>query len=197
MAEAATADAKPAEAPAKSGGMDKKTLLIIVMGALLFAGLVGGGVFFMTSKHSAPAADEADASDAPAEAPAKEEKAAKGKKGKKAAAKEAKGPAIYIALDPPFVVNFENAGAVRFLQLTAQIMTRDPVTADKIKQNDPAIRNDLLAILGGLKSDDVVALEGREALRQRALEAVQKTIANEGGEGKKVEALLFTSFVMQ
>lgn len=199
MSEAAAADAKPAEAKPKSG-LDKKTLIIIVMGAVFFATLVGGGVFFMTSRHAAPTADEAAASDeeAPAKADTKDTKAAKGKKGKNGkAGAEAKTPPLYIPLDPPFVVNFEAAGAVRFLQLTAQVMTRDPETAEKIKQNDPAIRNDLLLLFGGLKAEDLNTREGKEALRQQALATVQKAVTNEGGDGKKVESLLFTSFVMQ
>src|ERR1700745_1103393 len=43
-----------------------------------------------------------------------------------AKAKEPPAPALYLALDPPFVVNFEGDQSVRFLQITVQIMTRKP-----------------------------------------------------------------------
>src|SRR5690348_14897832 len=48
--------------------------------------------------------------------------------GKKAVQKpkEPEAPPLYVALDPPFVVNFEGDQLVRFLQVTVQIMTRDP-----------------------------------------------------------------------
>ena len=39
--------------------------------------------------------------------------------------------------------------------------------------------------------------EGKEQLREAALEVVAKIIDEEGGEGEKVEQLYFTSFVMQ
>jgi len=39
--------------------------------------------------------------------------------------------------------------------------------------------------------------EGKEKLRTEALDVVSKVIADEGGKGKYVEQLYFTSFVMQ
>src|SRR5688572_30711883 len=48
------------------------------------------------------------------------------KGGKEKAKVEQKLPPRYVALDPPFVVNFEAESAVRFLQVTVGIMTRDP-----------------------------------------------------------------------
>ncbi len=63
-------------------------------------------------------------------------------KAPKAAPEQA--PALYIALDPPFVTNFEANEAVRFLQISVEVMTHDPATVDVIKANDPVVRNDLL-----------------------------------------------------
>src|SRR5690348_5967705 len=72
-----------------------------------------------------------------------------GKPSKAKVEEKEKLPPRYIALDPPFVVNFEAESAVRFLQVTAQIMTRDLATEKLVKENDPRLRNDLLLILGG------------------------------------------------
>ena len=66
-------------------------------------------------------------------------------KGKEAAKKEQLLPARYVTLDPPFVVNFQAESAVRFLQITIGIMTRDLEIEKIIKDNDPRIRNDLSA----------------------------------------------------
>jgi flagellar FliL protein len=118
-------------------------------------------------------------------------------KDKNAATKEQLLPARYVTLDPPFVVNFEAESSVRFLQITIGIMTRDLEIEKIIKDNDPRIRNDLLLILGGQNYDSVSKLEGREALRSRCLEAVRAVVQESGGESVKVEALYFTSFVMQ
>ena len=119
-------------------------------------------------------------------------------KGKnEAAKKEQLLPARYVTLDPPFVVNFQAESAVRFLQITIGIMTRDLEIEKIIKDNDPRIRNDLLLILGNQNYETVSRLEGKEDMRKRCLEAVRAVVLESGGDGLKVEALYFTSFVMQ
>jgi flagellar protein FliL len=94
-------------------------------------------------------------------------------------------------------VNFEAESAVRFLQVTVGVMTRDPATELLIKENDPRVRNDLLLILGGQTFATVSTTEGKEALRSKCLESVRAIVKEMGGESKKIEALYFTSFVMQ
>jgi flagellar protein FliL len=123
-----------------------------------------------------------------------------GKDKKSATAEESahpQGPALYVALDPPFVVNFEAEQLVRFLQVTVQVMSRDQATIDLIKTNDPVVRNDLLLLLGNQHYDTISSREGKEKLRLLALEAVRKVVANGGGKADLVEAVYFTSFVMQ
>lgn len=106
-------------------------------------------------------------------------------------------PPQYVALDPPFVVNFEAEDQVRFLQITAQLMSRDPRTLELLKANDPVVRNDLLLLFGGQKYSVVSTREGKEELRKQTLAAVRKIVAAAGGKPEKVEAIYFTSFVMQ
>jgi flagellar FliL protein len=120
-----------------------------------------------------------------------------GKNSKTKVEEKEKLPPRYVALDPPFVVNFEAESAVRFLQVTAQIMTRDPETEKLVKENDPRLRNDLLLILGGQTYASVATTEGKEALRSKCLEATRTIVKEMGGEPAKIEALYFTSFVMQ
>jgi flagellar basal body-associated protein FliL len=45
--------------------------------------------------------------------------------------------------------------------------------------------------------DTISTTEAKEALRKQSLETIAKIVEDEGGEGKKVEDLYFTSFVMQ
>ena len=119
------------------------------------------------------------------------------KDGKKEAKHEEKLPPKYITLDPPFVVNFEAEAVVRFLQVTVGIMTRDAGIETLLKNNDPRLRNDMLMILSGQSYASVSTTEGKEALREKCLEAVRAIAREMGGEADKVEALYFTSFVMQ
>lgn len=107
------------------------------------------------------------------------------------------GPAIYIALDPPFVTNFEADQAVRFLQLSIEVMTHDPATVDIVKANDPIVRNDLLLLFSNQKYAEISTSQGKERLRSEALTAVRKVVADNGGKPDSVEAIYFTSFVMQ
>jgi flagellar FliL protein len=106
-------------------------------------------------------------------------------------------PPQYLALDPPFVVNFEGDEQVRFLQITVQLMSRDPAIIEQLKANDPVVRNDLLLLFGGQKYSVVSTREGKEALRNQTLAAVRKVITAAGGKPEKLEAVYFTSFVMQ
>jgi flagellar FliL protein len=119
--------------------------------------------------------------------------------GKKEAvkAKEPLAPPLYVALDPPFVVNFEGEQLVRFLQITVQVMTRDPATVEVLKANDPVVRNDLLMLFANQKYEVVAARAGKEKLRSDALAAIRHVVESGGGKADHVEQVYFTSFVMQ
>lgn len=110
---------------------------------------------------------------------------------------EAKGPALYAPLDPPFVVNFQSEQAVRFLQITVQVMSRDPATIEQLKANDPVVRNDLLMLFANQKYAVISTSEGKEQLRAQALDAVRRAVVGAGGKAEHIEAIYFTSFVMQ
>ena len=195
--EAAAKDGdKQASAPAKGG---KKTLLIIIAAVVVALGAGGGGVWFFMNKGHADEevtadADEGEHADAKDEKKGKSKKDAKGKKGKAA---EPKLPALYVKYEPPFVVNFDAKGVMRFLQVSIQVMTRDHETSEMGKLHEPKIRNNMLLLLGSQTLDTISTTEAKEELRKKSLETIAKIVDDEGGEGKKVEDLYFTSFVMQ
>jgi flagellar FliL protein len=116
---------------------------------------------------------------------------------KAAAAHKPLSPPLYLALDPPFVVNFQADQLVRFLQVSIQVMSRDPKTLDLLKANDPVVRNDLLILLANQKYAAISTPAGKEQLRVDALAAIRKDLVQAGGDPKLVEAVYFTSFVMQ
>jgi flagellar protein FliL len=173
-------DAKPeaAAAPAKSS----KKLLIIILAAVVVLGGGGAGAFFAFSgkdkdkdhgKEGAEHTEEAKDEHAP------------------------KLPAQFVTMDPPFVVNFGPGSSVRFLQIAVQLMTRDPHMVEFLEHNNPIIRNDLLLLFGNKQVEEVSSNEGKEALRAAALEAVRKIVSAEGQKPEGLEAVYFTSFVMQ
>ena len=167
-----------AESSSSGGGGKGKWITIIIAVVLVVAG-AGAGAFlgpFLKSDHPAASKD------------------------KKETAKKVevpKGPPLYLALDPPFVVNFEAEQMVRFLQVTVQVMSRDPATVELIKTNDPVVRNDLLLLFAAQKYAQISTSEGKEKLRTDALQTVRKVASGAGGKAELVEAVYFTSFVMQ
>ena len=191
---ASTEAAPPAEKPA-----GKKSKLPLIIGAAVLAlALAGGGAYFFLKKGADAEETEADADAGKHGKSSKEQgknkdKDKKGKKGKEAAPK---APPVYVQFDPPFVVNFEAKGLMRFLQVSVQVMTRDPHTAELVKMHDPKLRNDLLMLLSSQTYETISTREGKEQLRAEALAAVTKVVVAEGGEAD-VEELYFTSFVMQ
>lgn len=162
-------------APAPGAPKSKKKLLIIIIAAVVLLGGGAGGYFMFAGGDD------------------KKE----GKEGATKEHKEAKLPAQFVALDPPFVVNFEPGAAARFLQIAVQLMTRDPLMLEFLKTHDPVIRNDLLLLFGNKHVEEVSTQEGKEALRAAALEAIRKIVADEGEKPEALEAVYFTSFVMQ
>jgi flagellar protein FliL len=173
MADATSA----AESEDAASGKNRSKLLVVMLAAVIAAVAAGGGVYFFAGGKS--------------DAPARAANAAKEKHG------APKSPAVYVKFDPPFVVNFEAKGMMRFLQVSAEIMTRDPATVELIKLHEPMLRNDLLMLFGSQSYETISTREGKEQLRKEALAAVAKVIAAEGGDAKKVEQWYFTSFVMQ
>lgn len=116
--------------------------------------------------------------------------------GEDAPEEEKKGPPQYLALDPPLVVSFEDRSAIRFLQVTVEMMARDDKVIEAVTTHTPIIRNNLLMLMGGKTVSELTSREGKEALREEALAEVQRILtANFGEPG--VEELYFTSFVVQ
>jgi flagellar FliL protein len=170
MADIPTLEAAPEGADDKPKGKSKLILILIAAVVVLAGGGVGAWYFL---GHSSSKGKPAHVEKKPAL------------------------PAQYVALDPPFVVNFEATQLVRFLQITVQIMTREPEVVELIKANDPVIRNDLLLLFGNQKYEVIATREGKEKLRLDALESVRKVVKQSGGKPEAVEAVYFTSFVMQ
>jgi flagellar protein FliL len=165
-----------AEAPtlnAAEGAAPRKSKKLLFIGIAALVVLAGGGAAaFMLMGHSDPHK-------------------------KVEAKKEPAKPPIYVALDPPFVVNFEGEQLVRFLQVTVQVLTREPETQELLKVNDPVVRNDLLMLFANQKYEVVAQRDGKEKLRQDALKSLRHVVETNGGKADTIENVYFTSFVMQ
>ncbi|HTT03823.1 MAG TPA: flagellar basal body-associated FliL family protein [Steroidobacteraceae bacterium] len=178
MAEAAKKEAAGAQPKPKKGS---KLPWILVGLAVLAAG--GGGAWFaLRPKH----ADSGAGSDASAGTDA----------GKPAATAPRAAP-IYYKFDPAFVVNFGGEGSARYFQVTVEAMARDQAILDVLKNNEPAVRNDLVLLYSSQDSATLLSVEGKEKLRAATLAAIRKVLDEEGADGKLIEQVYFTSFVIQ
>ncbi len=167
--EAAKAEAPAVATPRKKG----KLMLIVLLVVVLGGGGVGG---WLALKPKADGTGETVKKSEKARPPA---------------------PAIYYKYDPAFVVNFGGEGSARYLQVTVEAMTRDVPVSEIIKNNEPAVRNDLVLLFSNQDTATLLSPEGKEKLRQAALDVIRKVVAGEGGDPKLVESVYFTSFVIQ
>jgi flagellar FliL protein len=106
------------------------------------------------------------------------------------------GPALYTALDPPFIVSFDQEDGARYLQLTLQAMARSEETIAAVKQHAPAIRNSVLFKLSGYELAVLNTQAGKEQLRHDLLGAANEILVK-NGSGQGIEELYFTSLVIQ
>jgi len=165
--ETAEEGAEEGQAGEKKGGKNK-LLLIIIVAVLVLAG-GGGAAFFLLSGE-------------PWEEVAGEE--------------SEKEEAIYYELYKPFVVNFDVNNRQRYLQARVSVMAREQEVIDAMDAHLPLIRNRLVMMFSAAKFADLQTNDGREALRQDALTALQDVLQNEIGK-PGVEQVFFTGFVMQ
>lgn len=195
------AEAKPAQAEEqvekKSGGSKLIVILLIVV-ILLLGGVLGGGAWlFMSGKlggvptdQSAVASQAADGHDADA----RHEEKKKKKKDEHAV------PTYTLIGDEKsaFTVNLAETSEADYLQVEAQLLTSDPEMPAVIKTHMPALKAALNALLSQQKSSEIKTAQGREQLRQQALDEVRKVLEKQAGiDPDAVEDLLFTNFVMQ
>lgn len=103
----------------------------------------------------------------------------------------------YVALQPPFVVNFGTEGRVSYLKAEVSLRVATPA-AEAVTVHMPAIRHELIMLFSRQTPEALAGAETREALRVSALEAVRALLVEAGGiKADQVQDLLFTSFLTQ
>ncbi|MCB5161970.1 flagellar basal body-associated FliL family protein [Marinomonas algarum] len=158
------------EEESKSGG--KKKLILIVALVLV---LVGGGAAAYFLFLSGPS---------DAESPESDEAALVNE------------PSIYLSLDPVFIVDFLVDGRQRYVQLNMTVMSKNAQQVDAVKLHMPLIRNSLVLLFSSQSFAELKTAEGRVALKQASLEAINSILEQETGQ-QGIDNVLFTNFVMQ
>jgi flagellar FliL protein len=104
--------------------------------------------------------------------------------------------ATYMRLEPPIIANYgTEQGRLRFVKiditLRVEIGGENPVV-----HHMPALRHELVMLISRQTNESIASVEGKELMRQEALEAVRNVLIAEEGD-QKVADLLFNSFVVQ
>ncbi len=149
----------------------QKSSKTLVVGLLLFAGVVGGGSIWFVQRRDRGAE----------------------------AARTAESPAAprYIVHLEGFTVNLADSEATHFLRATIDLgIDRLPEGADKEKPAQwipvPRVRDAILSVLTVCKADDLLTPEGKAQLKKNLLDALNKNVPEIGAR-----EIYFTEFLVQ
>jgi flagellar FliL protein len=156
-----------AEAPKKGG---KKKLLII--GMVAGVALLGGGgalAYVLMGKKGGETAD--------------------------AKKVEARKMPVFVDLDT-FTVNLKDNDGERFLQAKLVAEVKDPAGGELVKTLMPAVRNEILLLLGSKDAGQLATREGKELLAKEIVAAANKPLEGTPHAGT-VEGVNFTHLIIQ
>ena len=100
-------------------------------------------------------------------------------------------------LSPSFVTNYDGGGRLRYLKVDVSVRTKRP--ADEIlRHHMPYIRNQLIQLFSSQLEENLTSTEGKEHLREQALEKIREAIDYVEGSGSNdILEVYFTSYVIQ
>ena len=107
---------------------------------------------------------------------------------------EAQADIAYYALKPSFVSNL--AGGPKYIRCDIQLMTKHASEIPDIELHTPALRHTILMLIGGQDGKQLKTRDGKEALRQAALQSVRTRLEELTGK-TIVDDLYFTAYYVQ
>lgn len=171
------------KAPAGEGEVKpakgKKMLIIILAVVILLVVAGGGAAFFLLKKQGADA--EGDEEDA---APTKSVKM------------DPKSPPTFLPLEN-MVVNLADPGGNRFAQVGITLQVDSQATSDAIKLFMPSVRNGVLLLLSQRTTEELLVVQGKEQLAADIIAEISRQLGYEGRRQNPIQAVLFSSFIVQ
>jgi flagellar FliL protein len=106
---------------------------------------------------------------------------------------------IYIPLKPPFVVNYGGKGKLKYLKAELSVRVASNREASYVRHHMPMIRNNIVLLFSRQHDEDIDTQEGKELLRQSALEEIRLVVSAEEGDETRdgIMDLYFNNFVIQ
>ena len=93
------------------------------------------------------------------------------------------------------LVNLQHGGRTRYVQADIELMSYSPKVIEQARRNMPAIRDRLLFLLNAQDFAALKTVQGKEALRADALQAVNAVLGLAPPDA--IEALYFENFILQ
>lgn len=93
------------------------------------------------------------------------------------------------------LVNLQHGGRTRYVQADIELMSYSPKVIEQAQRDMPAIRDRLLFLLNAQDFAALKTVQGKEALRADALQAVNAVLGLEPPDA--IEALYFENFILQ
>lgn len=103
--------------------------------------------------------------------------------------------ALYQPLDPPFVINANNPGSRRLMQIRMQAMSYDQGVINQLQKNMALVRDAVILLLSAQDFDQLGSPEEKEQLRGKIKKAIESSVRFP--KGAKLETVLFTEFIME
>ncbi len=100
----------------------------------------------------------------------------------------------YHALKPSIVSNL--SGGPKYIRCDVQLMTEYASELEQIKLHSPALRHSILMLIAGEDGKKLQSRDGKEQLRQAALESVQTQLEELTGDSL-VADLYFTAYYVK
>ena len=144
----------------------KRKLILIIMAVLLLS--IGGGAVWLLT----PSGDKADQEP------------------------EVDNKALYVGLSRPFLFPVTAGRRERLVQVEVQLMVRGDKGQADAQRHLPLLESALLDVFSRQTADNYITAEGKQAVRQEALNELNAVLTEELGT-PLVEKVLFTSIVMQ
>lgn len=160
------AKAEETKAPKKS---KSKLLLVVGIGATLLAAGGGAAAYLLIGKKDAPQAAQQTV--------------------------QPKKTPVFVDLES-FTVNLRDDDDDRFMQVKLVAEMRDTAAGEVLKNMMPAVRSEILLLLGSKKAADLATREGKEKLAREIIAAANKPLERTAAE-KGVEAVNFTHLIIQ
>ncbi len=170
----------------------KKLVIIAVAAVVLIAGGGAGGYLYLQKQQHA-------------EEPAHET----------SAKKKTPSKSIFTPLEN-FTVNLRDEGGDRYAQIGITLEVEDAAIENDIKARLPALRNNILLLIGSKKAEDLLTMEGKQQLAKqigvRAAQSIGVDITDEDLEEEKdakggrrarskvvnpIKDVLFSQFLVQ